>query len=92
MAFNSSATFARIEKLTFDVFDYLYFGKGDASKLDIDPEFIAAARAQVEYWNNVDFRYVGQPHMSNHLNFLIYHYSLIFPKSMWPKTIVAGNL
>ena len=81
-----------IEKLSFEVLDYIYFGDGDASSLDIDQDFLAAARAQVEYWNNVDFRYVGQPHMSNHLNFLIYHYSLIFPKTMWPKTIVAGNL
>jgi len=81
-----------IEKLSFEVFDYIYFGIGDASSLDINQDFLSAARAQVEYWNNVDFRYVGMPHMSNHLNFLIYHYSLIFPESMWPKTIVTGNL
>ena len=80
------------EKLSFEVFDYLYFGTGVASKLDIDQEFLTKAREQVVYWNNVDFRYVGMSHMSNHLNFLIYHYSLIFPKSMWPKTFVAGNL
>jgi leucyl-tRNA synthetase len=80
------------EKLSFEVLDYIYFGDGNPSELDIDKEFLNAAREQVKYWNNVDFRYVGMPHMSNHLNFLIYHYSLIFPKSMWPKTIVAGNL
>lgn len=81
-----------VEKLSFEVFDYIYFGKGDVSSLDINSEFITKAREQVEYWNNVDFRYVGMPHMSNHLNFLIYHYSLIFPKEMWPSTIVTGNL
>jgi leucyl-tRNA synthetase len=81
-----------VEKLSFEVLDYIYFGTGIPENLDIDQVFLSAARAQVEYWNNVDFRYVGQTHMSNHLNFLIYHYSLIFPKSMWPKTIVAGSL
>ncbi len=80
------------EKLTFEVFDYLYFGIGDYSLLDINLEFILKARSEVKYWNNLDFRYVGQPHMSNHLNFLIYHYSLIFPESMWPKKIVTGGL
>jgi leucyl-tRNA synthetase len=81
-----------VEKLSFEVLDYIYFGTGAPETFDIDKVFLSAARAQVEYWNNVDFRYVGQTHMSNHLNFLIYHYSLIFPKSMWPKTIVAGSL
>jgi len=79
-------------ELTFEVFDYLYFGKGNKEDLKINQEFLTKAREQVKYWNNVDFRYVGMPHMSNHLNFLIYHYSLIFPESMWPKTIVTGNL
>ena len=58
----------------------------------ISKEIIKDIKDEVSYWNNVDFRYVGLPHMSNHLNFLIYHYSLIFPKSKWPKMIVCGNL
>ena len=58
----------------------------------ISKEIIQNIKNEVSYWNNVDFRYVGLPHMSNHLNFLIYHYSLIFPKSKWPKMIVCGNL
>lgn len=79
------------EELTFEVFDYLYLNSS-FPKINISKDFLKEAKEQVEYWNNVDFRYVGMPHMSNHLNFLIYHYSLIFPKSMWPKMIVTGNL
>lgn len=79
------------EELTFEVFDYLYLNKA-VPKSNISKEFLKEAKEQVQYWNNVDFRYVGMPHMSNHLNFLIYHYSLIFPNSMWPKMIVTGNL
>ena len=80
------------EELTFEIFDYLYLNKQLSSKNQISKEFLEEAKKEVKYWNNVDFRYVGMPHMSNHLNFLIYHYSLIFPKTMWPSMIVAGNL
>ena len=58
----------------------------------IQKQIINEIKKEVSYWEGVDFRYVGLPHMSNHLNFLIYHYSLIFPKEKWPKMIVCGNL
>lgn len=84
------------EKLTFKFFDYVYLNQGTKEEVlgenDINEEFLTQAKEEIEYWNNVDFRYVGMPHMSNHLNFLIYHYSLIFPKTMWPSMIVTGNL
>jgi len=81
--------------LTFEVFDYLYLDyekpKSDFKTLNFN-NFLEEAKTEIDYWNAVDFRGVGMPHMSNHLNFLIYHYSLIFPESKWPKMIVAANL
>lgn len=84
------------EELTFEFFDYIYLNKGtfnDVIKNNcINTDFVKLAKEEVDYWNNVDLRYVGMPHMSNHLNFLIYHYSLIFPRVKWPKMIVTGSL
>lgn len=84
------------KELSFEFFDYIYLDKKSFDEVlennSINSEFVKRAKEEVEYWNNVDCRYVGMPHMSNHLNFLIYHYSLIFPKSMWPKMIITGNL
>jgi leucyl-tRNA synthetase len=57
----------------------------------VSKKIIEEIREEVKYWNNVDFRYTAWGHMSNHLNFLIYHYSVIFPKSMWPKKICVGQ-
>lgn len=83
------------EKLTFEFFDYVYLGNGSIDKVvdmtGLEREFVERAKEETTYWNGVDFRYVGLPHMSNHLNFLIYHYSLIFPQDKWPKMMVAGN-
>ena len=81
--------------LSIEFFEYIYLKNGNKEALineDLPKQFIEDCENEVNYWNNVDFRYVGVPHMSNHLNFLIYHYSLIFPQSMWPKNLVVGNL
>ncbi len=83
------------ENLTTEFYDYVYLGDGDldsvSSNTTISKEIIGECREEVKYWNNVDFRYTAWGHMSNHLNFLIYHYSIIFPKSMWPKQICVGQ-
>ncbi|MFP4402036.1 MAG: leucine--tRNA ligase [Candidatus Nanoarchaeia archaeon] len=84
------------KQLSFEFFDYVYLGNGTLSNVSeitgVKKEIIQECREEVQYWNNVDYRYVGLPHMSNHLNYLIYHYSLIFPKSMWPTTLVVGSM
>lgn len=84
------------KNLTFEFYDFVYLNNGVledvVKKTTISKEIIQECREEVEYWNNVDFRYVGLPHMSNHLNYLIYHYSLIFPKSMWPQKLIAGSM
>ena len=82
-------------QLNYDFFDYVYLGNGDldfvSSNSGVDKGVIENCRKEVKYWNNVDFRYTAWGHMSNHLNFLIYHYSIIFPQEMWPKQICVGQ-
>jgi leucyl-tRNA synthetase len=86
--------------LSEGVFDYLYLDKGDIEKIakdsKIDIEILKAMKNETNYWANNDFRYVGQPHMSNHLSFLIYHYALIFdnPKlrRFQPSINVVGGM
>ncbi len=87
-------------QLTYELFDYIYLGIGkvdDISKnTKISKSIIKELKEEANYWNGNDFRYVGQPHMSNHLSFLIYHYALIFSKKelkkFHPKTIVVGGM
>jgi len=82
-------------QLTPEFYDYVYLGNGDVNSIsqntNLSTEMIEECREEVKYWNNVDFRYTAWGHMSNHLNFLIYHYSIIFPQSMWPKQICVGQ-
>lgn len=84
------------EQLTEEFFDFVLLGKGDVSEVskdtEIDENLILDMRKEVEYWQNLDVRYTNEPHMSNHLNFLIYHYGIIFPQKNWPKNITIGGL
>ena len=83
------------EQLTPEFYDYVYLGVGDIEKVSINTQILSSiikeCREEVMYWNNVDLRYTAWGHMSNHLNFLIYHYSIIFPQYMWPKQISVGQ-
>lgn len=78
------------------VFDYIYLNIGNpvliSEESSISINILQQLKEQVDYWKNVDFRYTAVPHMSNHLSFMIYHYSLIFPKKNWPKNITIGGM
>ncbi len=88
------------ENLKEELFDFLYLNIGnlkDVSKItNIQIDIVEEMKKEVDYWQNTDFRYVGQPHMSNHMSFLIYHYAIIFNKEelkkFHPKIALVGGM
>ncbi|MEM4654990.1 MAG: leucine--tRNA ligase [Thermosphaera sp.] len=79
------------EKLTADLFDYIFLGRGDvndvSNKTGIPSEIIDEMRKEFEYWYPVDHRHTGIPHISNHLTFYLFHHTAIFPEEKWPRMI-----
>lgn len=83
-------------KLTDDVFDYIFFGKGEpkaialiAKRAGLAPALIKEMRAEFLYWYPVDFRNSGKDLVANHLTFFIFHHTAIWdsmPK-LWPLGI-----
>ena len=83
------------EELTIAVLDYILLGKGDVKKLvttKLTETLLEEMRKEVVYWKSFDYRYTAGAHMSNHLSFLIYHYSIIFEQEYWPKNITVGGM
>lgn len=84
------------DQLTPEVFDYIMLMKGNVETLSsssgISQEILREMQDQVMYWKSFDLRYTGGTHLSNHLSFLIYHYSLIFDQEYWPKKVAVGGM
>lgn len=83
-------------KLTDAVFDFVFLGKGDATKVakaaKLDAKLLKLMRAEFEYWYPVDFRNSGKDLVANHLTFFIFHHAAIWPKERyWPAGISVNG-
>ncbi len=86
----------RGEQLVPEVFDYIFYGKGDPVKLSeetgIPVEVLEEMRREFTYWYPVDQRHTGIAHISNHLSFFVYHHVALFPEKYWPKMITLNEM
>ncbi len=84
------------EQLKPEVFDYIFYGKGDPEKISaetkIPVEVLEEMRREFTYWYPVDQRHTGIAHISNHLSFFLYHHVALFPPEHWPKMISLNEM
>jgi leucyl-tRNA synthetase len=86
----------RAEKLTDDVFDYIFLGKGDLQKVKessgLDKEVIEEMRREFEYFYPVDMRSSGKDLVQNHLTLYLFHHVAIWDnQKYWPKAIAVNG-
>ncbi len=79
-------------QLTPELFDYVFLGKGDPSKLPVKESIVKEMREQFTYWYPNDHRHTAPAHISNHLSFFLMHHTLLFPKKYWPKVLTFSGL
>lgn len=78
-------------KLTDEVFDYIFLGKGSPrtvsknSKLPL--RLLLDMKKEFEYFYPVDFRNSAKELVQNHLTFYIFQHVAIWPERYWPKII-----
>lgn len=80
------------EKLTDEVFDYVFLGKGSlkevSEKSGLEKETIEEMRREFEYFYPVDLRNSGKDLVQNHLTFYMFHHTAIWDsEEYWPRTI-----
>jgi len=79
------------EKLTDEVFDYVFLGKGNleeiSKKAKLDKKIIEEMKKEFEYFYPVDLRNSGKDLVPNHLTFYIFHHAAIFDEKHWPRAI-----
>ncbi len=84
------------EALTPEVFDYVFYGKGDPAKLEavvgIKASVLDAMRNEFLYWYPFDLRNSAKELVPNHLTFCIFHHAALFPPQHWPKAIGVNGM
>ncbi|NLA38332.1 MAG: leucine--tRNA ligase, partial [Methanomicrobiales archaeon] len=78
------------EKLTREVFDYIFFGEGDPDTLD--RETLDGLRSEFLYWYPYDYRFSAKDLISNHLTFQLFHHRAVFPPELQPKGMVIFGM
>ena len=86
----------KAETLTPEVFDFLFYGRGDANKLGIttglSANLLNAMRTEFLYWYPFDLRNSAKELVPNHLSFCIFHHAALFPPEHWPKAIGVNGM
>jgi leucyl-tRNA synthetase len=82
-------------QLTDEVFDYVFLGNGRpaevAAKARIDVKVLEDMRRDFQYFYPLDSRHSGRDLVPNHLTFLIFNHTAIFPQELWPRQIVTNG-
>jgi leucyl-tRNA synthetase len=86
----------KAEALTPDVFDYVFFGKGDRAAVSkavgIAEALLDSMRQEFLYWYPFDLRNSAKELVPNHLSFCIFHHAALFPPEHWPKGIGVNGM
>jgi len=84
------------EQLTPEVFDYIFYGKGNfdkvASKSNINNQALQSMRKEFLYWYPVDMRNSAKELIPNHLTFFLFQHVALFPPKHWPKMVGANGM
>ena len=71
-------------------FDKVFLNK-DSDDITVAPEVVKEIQDEFNYWYPLDWRLSAKDLVGNHLSFLMFHHSAIFPEDKWPKgTVVFG--
>ena len=85
----------RPDQLTTDVFDYVFLGKGKlaevAKKSGLNIKTVEQMRAEFMYFYPLDSRHSGRDLVPNHLTFMIFNHTAIFPEKHWPRQIATNG-
>jgi len=83
------------DQLTDAVFDYIFLGVGQpnrvAEEAGLNPKVLEQMRSEFSYFYPLDSRHSGRDLVPNHLTFMIFIHTAIFPEALWPRQIVVNG-
>ncbi len=83
------------ETLDTAFWDFILLGAGSAKAVaessGISIEELEALKSEFTYFYPLDCRHSGRDLIPNHLTFMIFNHTGIFPRSLWPRGIVVNG-
>jgi leucyl-tRNA synthetase len=83
-------------QLTDEAFDYIFLGIGKAAEISkkagLDAELMQQLQDEFTYFYPLDSRHSARELIPNHLTFMIFNHTAIFPENLWPRQIVANGV
>jgi leucyl-tRNA synthetase len=83
------------EQLTPQVFDYIFYGKGNAQKIseqtNIDVKVLDEMRSEYLYWYPLDMRISAKELLPNHLTFFLFQHTALFPNHL-PRAVGVNGM
>jgi len=83
------------EQLTPEVFDYIFYGKGNPKKIGeqskIGNKILDEMRNEFLYWYPVDIRVSAKELLPNHLTFYLFQHTALFPNHL-PRAIGVNGM
>ncbi|WP_458405639.1 leucine--tRNA ligase [Methanobrevibacter sp.] len=78
------------DDLNLAFFDKVLLNK-DSGEITVPEEKVKEIQDEFNYWYPLDWRLSAKDLVGNHLSFLMFHHSAIYPKDKWPRgTVVFG--
>jgi leucyl-tRNA synthetase len=82
--------------LTDEAFDYIFLGLGKTAEISrktgIASEILQQMHDEFKYFYPLDSRHSARELIPNHLTFMIFNHTAIFPETLWPRQIVANGV
>jgi leucyl-tRNA synthetase len=83
-------------QLTDEAFDYIFLGIGKAAEISrktgLRTELLQQMHDEFTYFYPLDSRHSARELIPNHLTFMIFNHTAIFPENLWPRQIVANGV
>jgi len=82
-------------QLSDSLFDYIFLGMGKveevAKETGIETTVLEKIRNEFMYFYPLDSRHSGRDLVTNHLTFMIFNHTAVFPEDLWPRQIVTNG-
>lgn len=83
-------------QLTDEALDYVFLGTGKPDEISkrsgMEAKFLRQMHEEFEYFYPLDSRHSGRELIPNHLTFMIFIHTAIFPEKHWPRQITTNGM